>query len=362
MNSKINQKKSLNTLDVYWKADANLKYTFVSENIYEEFGYTADEWLSIDVSKTKDYQEILKIKDLAIKEAHTNKFLCFESKVKLKNGQVSNVEVTFKASLDEKGLINGFFGSVRNISHRIKIGKKFILNNKVIESKNNNDHDKFILSVISHNLINPFNIILGYSELLKEDYFRYDDFERLNFLDKIHKYSKANYELTKNLLDWAKLQQQGIVVKKEILNCKKLIKKAIEPYMCLAEQKEIKVKICIKEDDKIYLDGDVLKNIIANLFVNSLKYTERNGIVKISLKSLDDNQTRLIVEDNGVGMSQDELNRIFKISSINSKSGTKGEKGTGMGLHICKKLIDYHNGTLNFSSTLNRGTKAILTF
>ena len=349
-----------NYIDIHWSVNNELEYTDVSNNIFSEYGYTPEEWLKIDLTKRNDYEAIKKITEFAIEIVDKNRFICFESYITHRNESFIEVEVTLKAKLNKEGNVDGFYGTIRTISKVEKLGQLFISNNKIIQSDSVDDKD-LLFSIISHNLINPFNIILGFSKILKDEYYNFNDADRLAQINNINKYASANYRLTKNLLDWSKLQQQGIVVKKEILNCKTFIKETIKPYMCLAENKEIEIKLKINEKDIIYADEKLLHTIIANLFMNAIKFTKRKGLIKISLKLLKNRQTEIIIEDDGIGMTNEQLNKIFKISKINSKNGTENEKGTGLGLFISKKLIDYHNSSLNFSSIVNKGTKAIIT-
>ena len=346
-----------NYIDIHWSVNNELKYTDECNNIFSEYGYTPEEWLKIDLTKSNDYEAIKKITEFAIEIVYENRFISFESEIKHKNGCFIEVEVTLKAKLNKEGNVDGFFGTIRNIS---KAEKLFTLNNKINKSDSVDDKD-LLFSIISHNLINPFNIMLGFSEILKEEYYNFNDADRLAHISKINKYASANYVLTKNLLDWSKLQQQGIVVKKEILNCKKFITETIKPYLALAELKEIEIQLKINAKDVIYADNKLIHTVVANLFMNAIKFTQRKGTIKISLKLLKNRQPEIIIEDNGLGMGEEQLDEIFKISKINSKNGTENEKGTGLGLFISKKLIDYHHSSLNFSSIVNKGTKVIIT-
>jgi signal transduction histidine kinase len=363
INNKINKKnihQPKNSIDIHWIMNSDLNYTYVSNNIFYEFGYTPEEWLKIDIKKSKNYEAIKKLIATAVEEVHKDRFISFESQIKHRNGSFIEVEVAFKARLNKEGNADRLYGTIRNKSKEEKLGPLFILNNKINESDSVDDKD-LLFSIISHNLINPFNIILGFSRMLKHEYYNFNDAERLAQINNINKYASTNYRLTKNLLDWSKLQQQGIVVKKEIINCKKFIAETIKPYLALAERKGIEIQLNINEKDVIYADDKLIHTVVANLFMNAIKFTKRNGTIKISLKLLKNLQKEIIIEDNGLGMDEEQLDKIFKISKINSKNGTENEKGTGLGLFISKKLMDYHNSSLNFSIIVNKGTKVIIT-
>lgn len=349
--------KSINKIDVQWIVNDDLKCTYVSSNIYDEYGYTQEEWMRSDVRKNKSYKEILQLIRLAKSKVHENKFYCFESQIKHRNGTFINVEVTFKAMLNDYGEPDGFCGTIRNLTKKNELGKKFILNNRSIKTEEQNIN--FLLSIVAHDLINPFNIILGYTKLLKDDYNSLSDQERLNYITKVDSYAYANFKLAKNLLDWAKLQNQGIKVKKEIINAEDYIQKIIHPYTCLLDKKEINLVIEANKDYIFYADNNLIKIVVVNLFVNAIKFSKRKGTIKIKLDEVD-HHTQIIVEDNGVGMSEEKLSEIFKLSKANSEPGTQGEKGTGIGLYICKKLIAHQKGTLNFSSVVNKGTRVVV--
>ncbi len=349
--------KSVNNIEVQWFVNTDLKCVYVSDNIYNDYGYTPEEWMSQDVRKNKDYKDILHVTKLAAESVHENKYFSFEGQIKHRNGKLIDVEVTFKAVLNDDGEVDGFFGIIRNINKKNELGKRFIINNKSIQSSKPNI--AFLISVVTHDLINPFNIICGYTKLLKDNYHNLSDEERLNYIKKVDASAYANYKLAKNLLDWAKLQNQGFTVKKEILNASDYIKRIIEPYNYLLDKKDINVIIDAKKKHIFYADNNLLKIIVVNLFMNAIKFSKKQGTIKIRLKKAGV-QTQISVQDDGVGISEEKLKEIFKLSYIKNETGTEGEKGSGIGLYICKKLIAHHKGTLNITSQINKGTKFVV--
>ncbi|WP_439133007.1 sensor histidine kinase, partial [Polaribacter sp.] len=198
----------------------------------------------------------------------------------------------------------------------------------------------FICSIVAHDLINPYNIILGYTKILKDNYSTLSDANRINYIDKVHSYAKANFNLVNGLLKWAKLQSRGISIKNEVLNANDYLRKIVKPYLPLLDEKKINLVIDGKENEVFYADNKFFNIIIVNLFINAIKFSRKNGTITLQLKK-EGNFTHIIVQDNGVGMSEEKLKEIFKLSCITSEIGTEGEQGTGMGLYICKKLIAY---------------------
>ncbi len=349
--------KTISEIEVQWLVNIDLKCIYISDNIYTDYGYTPEEWMRQDVRKSKDYKEILKLTKIAAERVQENKYFSFESQIRHRNGTFILVEVTFKAILNDEGEVYGFCGTLRNINNKNELGTKFIVNNKSIKSSPPNI--AFLISVVAHDLINPFNIICGYTNVLKDNYHNLNDTERLKYITKVDASANANYKLATNLLEWAKLQNQGLSVKKEILNASDYLSKIIEPYNYLLDKKDINVIVDADEKHIFYIDNNFLKIIIINLFINAIKFSKNQGTIKIQLHNVG-SQIQIIVEDDGIGMREEKLKEIFKLSYITSKKGTDGETGNGIGLYICKKLIAHHKGTLNISSQINKGTKFVV--
>lgn len=236
-----------------------------------------------------------------------------------------------------------------------------LINIQKIQLEEANENKQKLFSIVAHDLINPFNAILGYTKLLNEDYDSFDETERKTFVNIIDKYATNNYKLTKTLLDWSKAQQNKIKVQKETINCAEVVHKSLAPYMVLADKKKIKVNINVPPEASVMADYNMMQTVIGNLFVNAIKYTPINGHVNINLEQNNDGMLKFIIEDNGIGMTQEQLNNLFDISKITTVQGTEDEKGNGLGLILCKELMNLQNGTLQLMSKLNQGSKAVIT-
>lgn len=230
---------------------------------------------------------------------------------------------------------------------------------KEVEKSNTNKQRLF--GIISHDLINPFNAILGYTRLLDNDYESFSEQERKKFIAIINKYANNNYDLTKRLLDWSKVQQDQLVVKKTRINCKEIVLEAIQPYQVLADKKQIQINMNISDDAFIEADQNMMQTVIGNLFVNAVKYTPQKGKVVFDLVKNNDGTINLEIEDNGIGMSQEQLNCLFDITKRNTSKGTNNEKGNGLGLILSKEFVELQKGTLKLISQQNIGSKAIIT-
>ena len=213
-----------------------------------------------------------------------------------------------------------------------------------------------LFSIVAHDLINPFNALLGYADVLKADYFSLNDQERQAMIAIIAKHAQHNYNLTNRLLTWSRTQQNRLTINKVTLNAKNTILETIAPYRLLAHQKNIKTVLNINSAVTIWADKDSLTTIISNLYCNAIKFTHFDGVITIEVR-IQGNATIIKVIDNGVGMAQKQLNNIFSLLINTSSRGTNKEKGSGFGLLICNELTVLHNGKLRVNSAINEGTE-----
>jgi len=224
----------------------------------------------------------------------------------------------------------------------------------------NSTKDKFF-AIISHDLRNPFNSILGFTDLLNSEYDSIDDDGRKEIIKSLRESSKCAYALLENLLAWAQTQRGKIEINKEILNLKELIETSVAPYHLNASLKNIKIIVDISSDVNLLIDRNTLITIIQNLVNNAIKFTSKGGTVTISYKENKEN-FELHIIDTGVGMSPEVLDKLFKIDYHISTQGTNDEKGTGLGLILCKEFIQKNDGSISIKSEVGKGSEFIITF
>jgi len=226
--------------------------------------------------------------------------------------------------------------------------------NEIQLAKLNDTKDKFF-SIISHDLISPFNAILGFTESLTENYNDYTNEERFKIIELLRVASQNTFELIENLLEWSKIQLGHIVIKNKTSSLRYLIDDSIKPVINNAVQKRIFVENNIEHNVMICTDTYSIKAIIRNLFTNAVKFTNHEGRIIINAKQTDNN-TEFSISDTGIGMSNEKISKLFRIDEHISTSGTDNEKGTGLGLILCKELIDEINGKIWVESELGVGT------
>jgi len=224
--------------------------------------------------------------------------------------------------------------------------------------------DKFF-TIISHDLRNPFNALIGFSDILVENNKNYDEKQREKYLKIINETAKKTFQLLSNLLTWSKTQTGGIQFKPEELNVKIIIDEIINSKDDVALLKNVELKSEIDTTLSVYADKNMLDTIIRNLLSNAIKFTEKGGKVTItaSLVNLTGNETnvKIAIKDTGVGITSKLQSKIFNITGNTSKSGTENEKGTGLGLILCKEFVDWHKGEIEVESEIGKGSTFYIT-
>jgi signal transduction histidine kinase len=201
------------------------------------------------------------------------------------------------------------------------------------------------MSIVAHDLRSPFNSIIGILDILAGniDKYRKDEIEEL-----IHIASSSainTYKLLENLLDWSVVQNKEKSFNPVKINLRELILSELDSFNILASQKHIVLDQSVFQD--IYLTADIqmVKTIFRNLISNAIKYSNQGGIIFIS--ATEGNQfVEIEVMDNGIGMTENALGKLFKMDEFHSTIGTDNEHGTGLGLLFCKEFVEMHGGKI----------------
>lgn len=212
-----------------------------------------------------------------------------------------------------------------------------------------------LFSIIAHDLRNPFNSILGFSELaLKNIKNRnYDDLER--YCETVYQSARHSFDLLNNLLHWSRVQRGKMDFNPETLYMASLLDKITELTKANLEEKNIGLSTAVEPDLAVYADRFMLETILRNLLSNAIKFTHSQG--KITIKAYQQGtQTVISVQDTGVGMPQETADKLFNIESTFSTPGTQKEKGTGLGLILCKEFVEQHGGKIRAESKVDQGS------
>jgi two-component system, sensor histidine kinase and response regulator len=223
--------------------------------------------------------------------------------------------------------------------------------------------DKFF-SIISHDLKNPIASIIGFSELLNEDY---KDIERSKiekFTAIINKSANFTLDLLQNLLEWSRVQTGSIKPAQSNFNLSNLINTVVESCEGQTIVKEIGITTNFSPDLSVYADIKMIETILRNLLANAIKFTPNGKSITISTeeKIIDNRKVvETIIKDTGIGISEENRLKLFKIEHNYTSLGTNKEKGTGLGLILCKEFITQNNGTIRVESEENVGSSFIFT-
>lgn len=215
--------------------------------------------------------------------------------------------------------------------------------------------DKFF-SIIAHDLKGPFNSIIGFSDLLL-DRIREEDYEEIEkYATIIQNSSRRAMDLIMNLMEWSRSQTGRLDFNPENIDIVALIKTIAQLLNDSAQQKSIVLYTEMPGKTMVFVDKAMMGTVLRNLISNAIKFTNPGGEIVISVNQTSE-KVIVTVADNGVGIRADAINKLFVIEKSYSTIGTKDEKGTGLGLILCKEFIEKHGGTIWVESEFGKGSK-----
>ena len=236
---------------------------------------------------------------------------------------------------------------LKKANHELNLAKNML-------TELNGNKDKFF-SIIAHDLRNPF---LGFYKLIDFINREFDNIDRNELKTMINDMSKSAEKLNKlleNLLAWSRIQLGKISVRKENINLKQIVDLSLALFHDFARHKNINIRNQVDENLTVYTDVQMINTVLRNLISNALKFSD--VFSEISVSSLVHNGNILLsVEDNGIGISADELSKLFQVGSHVVKTGTDGEFGTGLGLILSKELLDKLGASVAVKSQVDKGT------
>lgn len=232
--------------------------------------------------------------------------------------------------------------------------------NQLISSKNeelkalNRTKDK-LFSIVGHDLGNQFNIIVGFSEFLISAFKKLEP-EKIEYhLTNIYNSSMHANELLGNLLTWSRMQTNSIQFNPRVFNVNDQIYECIDLLGGALKRKSIQVKVVANKECMVYADLNMFLTVFRNLVANAIKFTPEKGNISIRLTKTN-GFCEITVKDNGVGISPENLEKLFLFDSNHSTLGTNGEKGTGLGLILCKEFVEKHEGKIWVESKVGKGS------
>jgi two-component system sensor histidine kinase/response regulator len=204
--------------------------------------------------------------------------------------------------------------------------------------------DKFF-SIIAHDLKNPFQTIIGFSEMLKEEMKSDDNATGENYAGLINTSAVQTMRLLENLLEWANSQRGKISFNPVPINLYELFNEEFIMLNEMAMGKNIELKNSFDDNLTITADKNMIKTILRNLISNAIKFTHKNGKVEVN-GTIINKHVEIAVADKGIGMTNETIAKLFRLDANLSTRGTENEKGTGLGLFLCKEFVEKHGGKI----------------
>jgi signal transduction histidine kinase len=228
------------------------------------------------------------------------------------------------------------------------------------ELKISQAHKDKVYSIIAHDLRTPFGTFAGLTDLFIEEYDEYSDENRLEIIQSMQHASVSLQNLLENLLDWSRMQSGNLEKSLAHLNLRKLAEESLALHKELIQKKEHKTEIDIDSDLMIYADQHMVSTVFRNLISNAIKFTKQRGKIFISAKG-NHKKISVCVKDSGIGLAEKDLKNLFDIRSTSKITGASREKGSGLGLLLCKDFIESHEGKVWVESKIGKGSKFCFT-
>lgn len=253
---------------------------------------------------------------------------------------------------DEKGNPLFLTGIVFDITEKKKTEQELARKNKKLEQEVAN-RDKFF-SIISHDLKKSFQHLIGFPELLLMNYDDYSDDKIRGMIEIIRKDAENSYSLLENLFEWSQAKRGAMAFEPAYINPRELAGLSMDLLNPAARSKEVEV-INSVPDISVYGDKNMIYSVLRNLIHNAIKFSQPKGKVELSAWLSSDLLT-VSVRDNGTGIPEEIREDLFSMGKDVSRTGTTGEKGSGLGLILCQEFVEKHGGAIWVEETGEKGT------
>jgi len=336
-----------------WIADVEGLFSFVNRVWLDYTGKKIGDQLGMNWLTNvhpDDYEDLFKIYQHAFKtrESFSAQFRFMDI-----NEKYQWMLIKGTPRLNDQGIFSGFIGSCVNINDQIKNEEKIKkINDKLTES--NKTKDKFF-SIMSHDLRSPLSGLMGILEILATSYDDLKEDEKIEIITEAVNTSKSTYALIENLLEWSSINSGKLTFEPKNIELLELVNNIGTLYNQNFKNKGITFKVNVKAQTIVFADIKILETILRNLISNAIKFTPQNGTVLVNSEE-DQDFTVIQVNDNGIGMDQDEMNNLFRIDKSHSTRGTDNEEGTGLGLILCKELVEKQGGKIWVVSKKGEGS------
>lgn len=353
------QDEMINTIpNPLFVKDKDFKYTNCNEAFANYFGLPKSKIINANVYDIASKQLADKFNAADFKLREQAVFQKYESKVEYADGSFHDI-IFHKACLinDEKEF-DGIVGIMLDITER-KTAERALQSSEKKYKDLNVTKDK-LFSIIAHDLRSPFSSVLGFSELLITSIKNKDDTKSTKYAGLINSITKETLILLENLLFWAKSQTRQIKFAPKNINIHSIIDNVVKRSSSLAEYKGISINILNTSEIRVYADIIMIQTTLRNILSNSIKFTQEGGKIEINTIS-QSGKLYVSIADNGIGMSEQLISTLFNNKTNKTTTGTANEKGSGLGLILCKEFIERHYGDISATSEIEKGSVFTIT-
>ncbi|MEJ5244713.1 MAG: PAS domain S-box protein [Bacteroidota bacterium] len=276
-----------------------------------------------------------------------------ETEITTPNGNLKIIEGRGRPVYNSEGKVVKLVGTAIDITEKKLSQRK--LEQYLEELKAlNATKDKFF-SIIAHDLKNPFGALKNLSDILHSMYNDFSEEERIEIINEMHSTSIKLYELLENLLTWSRSQRGTLEFHPDETNLKYIVTSCVELLKGTADNKSIKLQDYVDDDLVVLCDVNMITTVIRNLMTNAIKFTPENGDITVFAEKTD-HEVIVAVKDTGIGISDEDKQKLFRIDVHHTTIGTSQEKGTGLGLILCKEFVEKHGGKIWVESEIGKGS------
>lgn len=340
--------------------DVNANFEWANEGFEKQYGMDLESFKKEYGQNLRDNSSNENISGILNQIYITKKPYTYNSRFSRRNGEETWNQTNIFPILDAKNeisnliLIDSDISDLKLAEKRIKQQNREIRTQARELQKTNSTKDR-IFSIIAHDLKNPFHTIMGFIEIIQDQFDELDREKLQEYLDMIRLSSSSAYQLLQDLLDWARTQTGKVSFEPSNLVIKEIAGEVISLLQLQASEKGV---ILIDETDpsiRCFADKKMIGTILRNLAGNAIKYSRKGDTITFAAQR-NKNEITVSVADTGIGMTEEMQRNLFQLEKVISRAGTAGESGTGLGLLVCDEFTRINKGKMSVSSLPDRGS------
>jgi two-component system sensor histidine kinase/response regulator len=340
--------------------DRDGNFEWVNKGFELRYGCTLDDYILKNGRNLRETSSNEQINEILEEVKRTGRPRTYTSRTQDAHSKDAWYQTNITPILNNEGEITSMFlidsdiTAIKKADLQIK-QQKYELESQRDQLRKLNARKDRLFSIIAHDLKNPFQSIMGFSEILKDDFNSLTKQQIEEYLECIHQSSSAAYDLLFNLLEWARAQTNTIKFNPVQLGIRNLVEENMDLVCVHARNKNIQLLNHVEPELQAMADPNMLQTVLRNLVANAVKYTSEGGTISVS-GSQGEDHVEISVEDTGVGIPEEKIKTLFSVEKGRSTPGTAGETGTGLGLLVCHEFLELNKGSIRVKSKPGKGS------